>query len=126
MGKTLTVVFIILTVLLAPLTERFKGIFSAMQTLLAVFQGPTLAILFLGMLWKRANGPGATAGLFVGVFTSAPLFWIKDTLFQAADPFLYIAWWSFVTGVISVLVVSLLTPPKPVEDIQGLVYSSGE
>ena len=126
MGKTLTVVFIILTVLLAPLTERFKGIFSAMQTLLAVFQGPTLAILLLGMLWKRANGPGATAGLFVGVLTSATLFWIKDTLFQAADPFLYIAWWSFVTGVISVLVVSLLTPPKPVEDIQSLVYSSGE
>jgi len=125
-GKMLTVVFIVLAVFLSPLTDRFKGIFSAMQTLLSVFQGPTFAILLLGMIWKRANAPGAIAGLIVGVTTSSTLFWIKDEIFQAADPFLYIAWWSFVMGILSTIIVSLLTPPKPAAEISGLVYTSSE
>ena len=95
-----------------------------MQTLLAIFQGPTFAILLLGMIWKRANGTGAIAGLVVGVTTSSTLFWIKSGLFQASDPFLYIAWWSFVTGVIATIIGSLLTAPKPVEELENLTYSS--
>jgi len=124
-GRLLTIVFIILAVFLAPLTGKFKGVFSAMQTLLSIFQGPTFAILLLGMIWKRANSPGAVAGLIVGVITSSTLFWIKDGIFQAADPFLYIAWWSFVTGIAATIVVSLATPPKPAETIKDLVYSAG-
>ena len=76
------------------------------------------------MVWKRANGPGAIAGLIIGVTTSSTLFWIKDGLFQAADPFLYIAWWSFVTGVLATTIVSLLTAPNPVEALKGLIYTS--
>jgi len=76
-GRFLTIVFIILAVVLAPLTAKFQGIFSAMQTLLSIFQGPTFAILLLGMLWKRANSAGAIAGLIAGVTTSSTLFWIK-------------------------------------------------
>ena len=123
-GRILTASFIIIAIFLAPLTGKFEGIFSAMQTLLAIFQGPTFAILLLGMVWKRANGPGAIAGLIIGVTTSSTLFWIKDGLFQAADPFLYIAWWSFVTGVLATIIVSLLTAPKPVEALKGLIYTS--
>jgi len=123
-GKVLTASFIILAIFIAPLTAKFGGVFSAMQTLLAIFQGPTFAILLLGMVWKRANGPGAIAGLIIGVTTSATLFWIKDGLFQAADPFLYIAWWSFVTGILATVIVSLLTPPKPKEELKDLIYNS--
>jgi solute:Na+ symporter, SSS family len=124
-GKMLTLLFIIMAIFLAPLTARFEGIFTAMQTLLSIFQGPTFAILLLGMIWKRANGPGAVAGLITGVLTSSVLFWIQDGLFQAADPFLYIAWWSFVVGIAATVVVSLLTPAKPAADLKNLTCTRG-
>ena len=123
-GRSLTVLFIVLAILWAPVTGKFSGIFPAMQTLLSIFQGPTFAILLLGMVWKRANGPGAVAGLIAGVVTSSMLFWVKDGIFQAAEPFLYIAWWSFVVGVLATIIVSLLTPAKPVETLKDLVYTS--
>lgn len=122
-GRILTVAFIILAIFMAPLTDKFRGVFTAMQTLLSIFQGPTFAILLLGMIWKRANAPGAIAGLIVGVATSSMLFWIKGGIFKADDPFLYIAWWSFVTGVAATIIVSLLTTPKPVEELKDLTYT---
>lgn len=96
-----------------------------MQTLLSIFQGPTFAILLLGMIWKRANGPGAVAGLIAGVATSSILFWIKSGIFQAADPFLYIAWWSFVAALLATIAVSAVTPARPAEELKDLTYTRG-
>jgi hypothetical protein len=45
-----------------------------------------------------------------------------EDLFPSDDPYLFIAWWSFVFSVIVTLVVSLLTPPEPDEKIRGLVF----
>ena len=119
-GRLLTAFFVLLAIVLAPITDSFPGIFSAMQTLLAVFQGPTLAILLLGMIWRRANGKGASAGLVIGVLTSSSLFWIQEDLFIAPDPFLYIAWWAFLVGLGTTIAVSLLTAPPGVHKIEGL------
>ena len=121
-GKGLTLFFILLAVLLAPLTDKFSGVFSAMQTLLAFFQGPLFAILLLGMTWKGATGKGAVAGLIAGVATSSLLFWVQDGIFQAADPFLYIAWWSFAAAMAAAAATSLMTSPKPPEALKNLVY----
>ena len=123
-GRILTLVFIVSAVFFAPVTEIFPGIFSALQTMLSIFQGPMLAILVLGILWKRANSAGAVAGLVCGVVTSSTLMWIKNLVFQASDPFLYIAWWSFVVAMIATALVSLMTRPKPMHQIRELVYDS--
>lgn len=123
-GKSLTVLFIVMAVLLAPMTDRFPGVFSLFITLLSIIQGPIFALLLLGMLWKRANGQGATAGLIFGVTTSSTLFWIKDGIFKIEDPALYIAWWSFTTALLTTIIISLLTRPKPAESLKGLVYTT--
>jgi SSS family solute:Na+ symporter len=122
-GKILTVIFIILAAYLAPMTTKFSGIFNALQTLLSIFQGPTLAILLLGMLWKRANSPGAIAGLVVGVLTSSMLFWVQADIFRAKDPYLYIAWWSFLMAVVVTVAVSLCTRAQLEEKIKNLMFS---
>jgi SSS family solute:Na+ symporter len=123
-GRTLTLVFVVTGVFLAPITAKFPHIFGYMQTMLSIFQGPLLAIIVLGLLWRRANGKGAIAGLCLGVATSSTLFAIQDKLFTAPEPFLYIAWWAFLVGLVVTIVVSLLTKPEPPEKIEGLIYSS--
>lgn len=109
------------------------GIYTIFQTLMAFFQGPALAILLLGMFWKRANGRGAFLGLVLGIATSVTLFALNqppvyealgaDTpLFQIADPFLYFSVWAFLVAVVVTVGVSLLTRPEPAERIAPLMY----
>ena len=121
-GKVLTVVFVAVGVLLAPLTARFPSIFGYFVTIYSVFQGPLLAILVLGFFWRRANGKGAVAGLACGVTTSGTLFWLQDKVFTCPEPYLYIAWWAFLSGLVATVAVSLATRPEPPEKINGLIY----
>ena len=73
-GRWLTVVFVVMGALLAkPLTTQFKGIYLAMQHLLTVFQGPTLASVLLGIMWARATRWGGLFGLIGGVAFSGTL-----------------------------------------------------
>ncbi len=123
-GKFLTLIFIIIAVFLAPLTSRFSGVFSGFIMLLSIIQGPLFAILLLGMVWKRANGQGASAGLIFGVITSLTLYWVQDGIFRIDDPALYVAWWSFLTALITTIIVSCFTPPKTDESLKGLVYTT--
>jgi Na+/proline symporter len=125
LGRCLTAVLIVSAGLAAPLIgEHSKTIYVAIQTLLSLFQGPTLAILLLGILWRRANGWGALAGLFVGLTVTTLLTVLGDDLFPAEDPFLFVSLWSFLVALAVTMVVSLCTPRQPDERIRGLVYGS--
>jgi Na+/proline symporter len=94
-----------------------------MQTILSFFQGPLLAILLLGIVWRRATGYGGLAGLVLGVIFCVILNY-TDNLFPSEDPFLFVAWWSFVFAMIVTVVVSLLTKPESDEKLRGMVWSS--
>jgi len=123
MGRVITAALIISTALLAEPIANREQIYVFMQTILSLFQGPLLAILLLGIVWRRATGYGGLAGLVLGV---AFCFVLKYTpgLFPSEEPFLFVAWWSFVFALIVTVVVSLLTKPEPEEKLRGMVWSS--
>jgi SSS family solute:Na+ symporter len=114
-GRVLTGCFVIFGVLFAPMTDKFPGIYVAMQNLLSFFQGPTLATLLLGILWWRSTKWGGFFGLTGGVASAVVMFLFKIN-------FLYVAWWSFVVSGLINIIVSLLTPPEKAEKLRGLVY----
>ena len=114
-GRVLTAVFVVFGVLFAPITDRFPGIYVAMQNLLSFFQGPTLATLLLGILWWRATRWGGLFGLTGGVASAAVMFLFKIN-------FLYVAWWSFVASTVINIVISQSTSPEKPEKLRGLVY----
>ena len=93
-----------------------------MQTLFSLFQGPTLAVLLLGVFWRRANAWGGFAGLLLGVMCSGSLSLVGEKLFPSEDPFLYVAFWAFVFAIIVTVIVSLITPPPSKEQTRGLVF----
>jgi SSS family solute:Na+ symporter len=121
-GKIVTLSILIFGMLTAPLSNYFEGIYVAVQTFLSYFQGPIFSILLLGILWKNATQWGGLAGFLVGIFSSFLMYQFDDSLFTIQDPFLYVSWWSFVTGFIVTIIVSLFTKPYPKEKIIGLVY----
>ncbi len=102
---------------------KASGVYAIFQTLMAFFQGPALAVILCGFLWKRANGAGALSGFLVGIAVSVSLFtldrWHESfglaPLFRVPEPFLYFSIWAFLSALVVIVVVSLLTRPAPPE-----------
>ena len=124
LGRVCSALFLIGAAILAPVVEqRFTNIYNAIQSVFSLIQGPTLAILLLGILWRRATRWGALAGLVLGVALCVVLnTQAMAGLFPSEEPFLFISWWSFVFSSLVTIVVSLLTRPEPPERLRGLVW----
>ncbi len=124
LGRALTVVLLVAGVAIAPWIGQSKDtMYVALQTMLSLFQGPTLALLLLGILWRRATGWGGLAGLVVGVGVTGVLTILGDAVFPGGDPFLFVSLWSFLVAAAVTIVVSLFTRPEPPEKLRGLVLS---
>lgn len=121
-GRVMTAAFILIAIFIAPVNQFFPGLFVAGGTMLSLFQGPTLAILLLGIYWRRTNKAGGVAGMLGGVVVSTVLYFGTMLAFEEPISFMYISWWSFLAGLLITTVVSLLTRPDPIEKLQGLVY----
>jgi len=98
-----------------PVVARYGTIYDAFQSFLSLFQGPTLALILSGLLWRRASPAGGLAGLLVGL---AAAIWFKAVL---KLHYLYIAWWSFLAALVALLLVSSVTRSLPADQLRGLV-----
>jgi SSS family solute:Na+ symporter len=115
---------ILFALLLARMSEQ-SGLYAIFQTLMAFFQGPALAVLLLGVLWRRATGKAALIGLLGGIATSISLYTLNQPsvydalgwrpLFQIREPFLYFSVWAFLVALTLTVVLSLVTTPEPPE-----------
>ncbi|MBX7258425.1 MAG: sodium/solute symporter [Candidatus Hydrogenedentes bacterium] len=123
LGRAITAFFVITTGLSAKKLGNSDQIYVFLQTVLSLFQGPLLAILLLGIMWRRATGWGGLAGLVLGVACCFVLNYTPG-LFPSENPFLFVAWWSFVFSIVVTVVVSLLTKREPDEKLRGLVWDS--
>ncbi len=123
-GRSMTVGMLVFAGFYAPRFSDSATLYDNVQTLLSLFQGPTLAILLLGIFWRRATGWGGFAGLVVGCCLTFGLNRLGDAVFMSDDPYLYVAIWSFLFALVTTVIVSLVTPPESDEKLRGLVYRS--
>ena len=134
MGRWTTVIGVLISVGTAYLVMQFASIMDYVQALFSFFIAPLFGTVVLGMLWKRASGPGGFWGLLCGTLCSISLWtWVKidpsALRYVAFSPHakglaqdMYQALWSFVVCVTVTFVVSLVTSPKPDAELVGLVY----
>jgi SSS family solute:Na+ symporter len=120
----------------AYLVMHAHGIMDYVQALFSIFVAPLLATILFGMFWKRATKLAGFLGLLLGIVFSASLFmWVKlvpsalatVALSPDAKPMaenVFRALWAFVFATIVLVVVSLLTKPRPVAELEGLVYGA--
>ncbi|MCZ6792340.1 MAG: sodium/solute symporter [Planctomycetota bacterium] len=132
LGRRVTLLLVFVGVLMALLvaTKVFGGIYEFIQSTLAIVQGPTWALLLIGMFWSRATPAGGLVSLLVGLATAIGLtVWQKvaisldaATPFTSEDPFMFIAFIAFVVTAGVLVVGSLLSRPKRPEELRGLVF----
>ena len=140
MGRAATVGGILLSVAAAYAASAFNNIMEFLQLVFAFVNAPLFATFALGMFWKRSTGHGAFVGLVSGMlgavlhhgFTlaSGSVPGIKGGFFGLANTYrseLAQTFWTaivaFGTCLIVTIMVSLLTRPRPDEELKGLVYS---
>jgi len=138
MGRWTTVVGVLISVGTAYLVMQFASIMDYVQALFSFFIAPLFGTVVLGMLWKRATGPGGFWGLLLGTASSISMWaWVKmdpsALRYVAMSPHaktlaqdMYQALWSFLVCVIVTVVVSLATKPKTDSELHGLVYGLTE
>jgi len=134
MGRWCTILGVLISVGTAYLVMQFASIMDYVQALFSFFVAPLFGTVVLGMLWKRASGPGGFWGLLAGTLSSIGMWaWVKADhsalryvalSANARDMAenMYRALWSWIICVLVTVVVSYMTQPKPVSELEGLVY----
>jgi SSS family solute:Na+ symporter len=138
MGRWTTVIGVLISVGTAYLVMQFASIMDYVQALFSFFIAPLFGTVVLGMLWKRATGPGGFWGLLLGTASSISMWaWVKmdpsALRYVAMSPHakalaqdMYQALWSFLACVMVTVAVSLVTKPKTDSELNGLVYGLTE
>jgi len=134
MGRWCTILGVLVSIGTAYLVMEFKSIMDYVQALFSFFVAPMFGTVLLGMLWKRATPAGGFWGLLAGTVSSIGMWALVKAdhsmlsyiaLSSHAKDMaenMYRALWSWLICVTVTVVVSLLTRPKPVEELTGLVY----
>ncbi|GEQ99022.1 sodium/glucose cotransporter 2 [Iodidimonas gelatinilytica] len=123
-GQISTFVFMLLAVLWAPQIAKFQSIFEYLQAVLAYTVPPIVAMFVFGVLWRRANASGGFAALVVGGLAGVVFFIGNQVLVdEPVISFLYVAPILFVISSITLVVVSLMTPPPLPEKTEGLLWT---
>ena len=135
-GRTAIVVGVAVSIGAAYLVMNAHGIMDYVQALFSFFIAPLLGAILMGMFWKRATSVAGFLGLLGGIVTSVSMFiYVKFNpaglatiaLSPDAKPMaenLYRALWAFLTTFILIFLISLVTKPRPVAELEGLVYGA--
>jgi len=138
MGRWTTVLGVLISVGTAYLVMSFASIMDYVQALFSFFIAPLFGTVVLGMLWKRATGPGGFWGLLAGTGSSIGMWvWVRldpsALRIVALSPNakdmaenMYRALWSWIVCVAVTAAVSYMTQPKPDSELKGLVYGVTE
>ncbi len=136
MGRWCTVIGVGISIATTYIVMHFNSIMDYMQALFSFFIAPLFATLLLGMFWRRTTGKAGFWGLLSGMGTAigiflATRFGLLDpryvTLSDTASTMALNMWqaaWSLVVNFIVTVVVSLLTKPRPIGELAGLVYGA--
>lgn len=135
MGRWCTLIGVAISIGTAYLAMRFASIMDYVQALFGFFIAPLFGTVLLGMLWKRVSKAAGFWGLLCGTVSSVGMFalmkldhrWVgvfalsSDAKGLAQD--MYQALWSCVTCTVVTVLVTLVTKPRPDQELRGLVYS---
>ncbi|WP_243772814.1 sodium:solute symporter family protein [Actinomadura barringtoniae] len=128
-GRIVTVIGVFASMGTAFLASSFSNIMAYLQTLFSFFNVPMFVVFIIGLFWKRMTGHAAFWGLLAGTVSAMINYFVlykQDIISIPSDQganFVSAMVGFGVGGLVSVA-VSLVTKPKPIEELQGLVYGT--
>jgi len=118
-ARITTLAIIVISLLMVPVVLKVYLIMWLEQTLIAMVLGPFVAVLLLGIFWRRINTRGGFWGFVIG---SAFALFLQQGL--GVKVFFFIGWWSFVLAFGVTVIISLLNKPPDSRHVDGLTWES--
>ncbi len=125
-GRYATVAATVLAIFTALIASGYSNIMDYLQTLFGFFNAPLFATFILGMFWKRMTATAGWVGLVAGTLSAIFVFILSKVgvidLPGQGMPFVAAAS-AFLVDILVSVAVSMVTTPKPREELVGFVYS---
>jgi len=125
-GRLATVAGIVMAIGTALIASGYSNLMNYIQALFSIFNAPIFATFILGMFWKRMTPAAGFWGIVAGTLSSLATWILHKTGVVAFGSDLAESFWGagigFAVDVVVSAMVTLVTAPKPVEELQGLVY----
>lgn len=132
-GRIATVVVVILGMVWIPLMGNISStLYEYLQSVQSYLAPPIAAVFLLGVFFKRINGKGAftamIAGFIIGIIKLTLELFQKDLSGFLHDfatiNFLYFCIYLFLFSIVTMIIVSLLTPKPDDDHIKGLTFAT--
>jgi SSS family solute:Na+ symporter len=125
-GRYATFAATVLAIFTALIASGYSNIMDYLQTLFGFFNAPLFATFILGMFWKRMTATAGWVGLVAGTLSAIFVFILSKVgvidLPGQGMPFVAAAA-AFIVDILVSVAVSMVTKPKPKEELVGFVYS---
>jgi solute:Na+ symporter, SSS family len=125
-GRYATVAATVLAVFTALIAAGYSNLMDYLQTLFGFFNAPLFATFILGMFWKRMTATAGWAGLVAGTLSAVFVFALSKVgvinLPGQGMPFVAAAA-AFLVDIVVSVAISVVTAPKPRQELVGFVYS---
>jgi SSS family solute:Na+ symporter len=133
-GRIITVIGIFIGIGTAFIASRFNNIMNYIQTLFSYFNAPLFAVFILALFWRRASPWAGFWGQIGGIAAAFAFHYLGPNIayFHAGQTMsgakndqmvnFYGAIAAVVVAWVVMAIVTAVTPPKPVEELRGLVY----
>jgi solute:Na+ symporter, SSS family len=139
-GRTATVVMVVIALAWIPIVQGAEGLYSYLQSVQGYLAPPVFVVFFFGVFWKRLNAQGCLwamiIGFVVGLFrmlVDTPITISRGTFHYTEGSFLWIVsninfqYFSILITIISAIVmVTVSYASKPPDDahISGLTFAT--
>ncbi|HET8952210.1 MAG TPA: sodium:solute symporter family protein [Solirubrobacteraceae bacterium] len=125
-GRIATVVGILIGIVTALIASGYTNIMDYIQLLFSFFNAPLFATFIIGMFWKRMTPWAGFWGLLAGTLGAVVAHYGNEWGWWDLGSAQAAAFWGAIAAFVADAVVSvgvtLVTTPKPVSELQGLVY----
>ncbi|WP_027008144.1 sodium:solute symporter family protein [Conexibacter woesei] len=126
-GRYVTVGGIVVAIGTALIASSYQNLQNYLQALFSIFNAPLFATFIIGMFWKRMTPTAGLWGLITGTIAALVAYvgykwagWfdfgtdLNESFWGAGS--------AFVLDAVVTVAVTLVTVPKPVSELQGLVW----
>jgi SSS family solute:Na+ symporter len=121
-GRLAILGFMLLAVLIAPVIDRFGGLFHYLQTALAFLVPPVVALFVIGLFWRRATATAAFLTL-VGGHLMSGLFFVLSVSGVLELHFTVMAGLLFLISCVLFVAISLLGRAPDAAAIEQFTFS---
>ena len=126
-GRLVTVGGILISIATAFIAKGYSNMMNYIQTLFSIFNVPLFTTFIVAMFWKRATAMGGFWSLVAGTATAYGVnrlaaYHVIFNFGSALSASFWQSIWAFIVGTVVLVGVSLVTKPKPEEELRGLVY----